>query len=240
MAAKASGKLSIKDLGESDQEGDRRPHDDPQGLQEGRPLQGLLVDLRGVGAVHAERRGRDRVDVVAGRDTAAGSAVPGPLRGAQGGLPRLGRRQRHPQARHGRQARRGLRLPELVEHSGARRHHGHAGLLQRQHLGVARRPHREPGPRRHLRRQLLAQGQGGHEAARRPRRQARHRGRRQARRRLLRARSVRSTPGTRRASTATTCCRSGRSSSTPDRRRRREASEANGTAGGHMAARCTP
>ena len=37
-----------------------------------------------------------------------------------------------------------------------------------------------------LRRQLLAQGQGGHDAARRPRRQARHQGRRQARRRLLR------------------------------------------------------
>ena len=45
----------------------------------------------------------------------------------------------------------------------------------------------EHGARRRLRRQLLAQGQGRHEAARRPRRQAGHQGRRQARRRLLRA-----------------------------------------------------
>ena len=50
MAAKASGKMTMKDLGESDQEGDRRPHDDPQGSQEGRALQGLLVDVPGVGA----------------------------------------------------------------------------------------------------------------------------------------------------------------------------------------------
>ena len=146
MAAKASGKMTMKDLGNPT----KKEIDD---------LTTILKDLKKAGHfkafwstfqesvhVHADRRGRRRVDVVAGRDAAAGSAVPGALRGAQGRLPRLGRRQRHPHPRHGRQARRGVRLPELVEHAGARGNHGDAGLLQRQHLGGPRGPRHEQRP----------------------------------------------------------------------------------------------
>ena len=119
----------------------------------------------------------------------------------------------------GDQARRRLRLPQLVEHAGARGHHGDAGLLQRQHLGLAQGPGLEQGARRQS-----PPTTTGSRARRPPRRSSAPTASRASRSApsatAAPTRSARaaSTPGTRRASTATTCCRSGRSSSPPDRR----------------------
>ena len=210
---------------EPDEEGDRRPHDDPQGSEEGRPLQGLLVDVPGVGRrscrparSSSSRCGRRPSTLLQEAQFPVRYAAPKEgFRGWGGGNAILTHVT-------------GDKLDAAYDYLNwwntpvPAGHHGDAGLLQRQHLRRAQGPGHEQGPRWRLRRQLLAQGQGRDDPARRPRRQARHQGRRQARRRLVRAALgpvLRLELAGRR--TATTCCRSGRSSSPPDRRRRTSA-----------------
>ena len=74
-------------------QGDRRARQDPDDVQEAWPLPRVLDELRSVRQPDVGRRGRARVDVVAGGLGAAVAGLPLPLRRAEGGLPRLVGRQ---------------------------------------------------------------------------------------------------------------------------------------------------
>ena len=113
------------------------------------------------------------------------------LPAAQGRLSRLGQRPRPDVASRGHEARRRLRVPQLVQLRLGRRLHRQAGLLQRQ------RQDGEGGPDRE-RAGLLVRGQAGDRRHHPPDRREDQLGRRSARRRLLRgallARSRSGTP----------------------------------------------
>ena len=176
-------------------------------------------------------------------DAAAGSAVPGPLRGAQGRLPRLGRRQRHPQARRERRDKLAAAYDYLnwwntpvpagimatQGYYNANISASHKGLASNKALGGTSADN------------YWLKGKAATDAARRPRRQAAaSRSAPSATAAPTRTAPAASTPGTRRARTATTCCRSGRSSSPPDRRCTDAKPSTTRRSGRPLAARCTP
>ena len=101
--------------------------------EEGRPLARAVEHLRRVGEPDGVRRGGHPVDVVAGGDGGAGAGHQVRLPAAQGRLSRLGQRPGADGASRRHQARRGLRVPQLVQFRLGRRLHRQAGLL---HLGA--------------------------------------------------------------------------------------------------------
>ena len=79
---------------------------DPDQVQEERPVPCVLGDLQRVREPHGLEGGRDRVDVVAGRGAARRAGRGLPLRVPEGGHPWLVQRPGHSDARDGREARR--------------------------------------------------------------------------------------------------------------------------------------
>jgi hypothetical protein len=125
MALEARGDIKYKDKA-----GDRQDHRAPDQGQEGRPVPRLLGHLRRIR--QPDGRGRDgcAVHVVAGSDRRALARYPLLLRSAQGRLSRLGQLHRADGAPQGAEARRGLRVHQLVHERLAGRLHRQAGLLQ--------------------------------------------------------------------------------------------------------------
>ena len=72
LAAKALGMMTVRQPRQHDEGGDRRHRHDPPRSKEG-PVPRVLDDVQRVGQLHGLRRGRDRVDVVAGRGAARGA-----------------------------------------------------------------------------------------------------------------------------------------------------------------------
>ena len=119
-------------------------------VQEGRALPRVLVDLQRVREPDGLEGGRDRVDVVArgGAPRRPGRELP--LRVPEGGHARLVQRPGDPEARHRREARRGVRLPQLDVRGLPRRADHAPGLLHRERhepAGVAAAPAVRSRPR---------------------------------------------------------------------------------------------
>ena len=123
----------VQGLRQPDAGGDRSALQDPDQVQEAGPVPCVLVGLHRLGQPHGLEGGRARVDVVARRGARQGRGRQRPLRGAQGGLPRLVQRGGNLVEGHRPGEAAGLlRLPQLELQRVPRRGDHAPGLLHRQ------------------------------------------------------------------------------------------------------------
>ena len=169
----------VRRQGQHDPGGDRQDDRHPDRGQEERSIPGVLDHLRRVGQPDGLGRGGAAVDVVAGGHRGALARDRLLLRAAEGRLSRLGQLHRADGAPRGPQARRRLRIPQLVPVRLAGRLHRQAGLL---HLGARDREAVHDRERVGL----LVRGQAGAGGDQGPLRRRHGAARSGARRRLLR------------------------------------------------------
>ena len=130
MVVESMGEHQYADKGNMTKARDRPDDEGVDGGEESRPVPGLLEGVQRVGEPDGLRRGGDPVDVVSRGDEGPlpGGAVH--LSAAEGGLPGLGGRLRDAAHVEGQEARRGLRVHQLVPVGLGRRVPEPSGLLR--------------------------------------------------------------------------------------------------------------